>query len=68
MRIQTTSSKEENTTDQNGIAKLLEVLSAKFDKMLTKRQLDGQRTDLPEQNIKELSKVVTMKTRWGLWK
>ena len=42
---------------------LLEAPSPTFAKMLTKRQLDGQRNDSIEQIIKELSKFIATKTQ-----
>ena len=44
-------------------SKLLEVLSVKCAKILAKSQLSGQVTDFLEQNIMELSKVITMETQ-----
>ena len=63
MRIQSTSVQAENTTDQNEIEKMLEALSVKYDKMLTKSPLGEMETDFLEQNIEDLCKVIAMKTQ-----
>lgn len=52
-----------HTTNHNEIVQLFEVLSVRFDKMLTKSQLVGHGTDWLEQNIKGLSNVIATKTQ-----
>ena len=63
MLIHLKSSQAENAIKRNGVGKLLEVLSGKFGKMLTKSQLVDRRTDLLKTKTKEIIKVITMKTQ-----
>ena len=60
---QLNTSQEGNTTDRNQMAILFKALEDKRDKILRKSHLDGHRTDDMGKNIKDLDKVIALKTQ-----